>query len=167
MRKFEKISIKQFEKDFSNYENIENMYNDLELPKRGTSRAAGYDFHAPFDFTLKPGEIIKMPTGIKALMEDNEFLMLVVRSSTGFKYNVRLCNQVGVIDADYYNNEQNEGHFSIAFQNEGEKPWIVIKGDRVAQGIFVQYQTVDIEESVQNIRNGGIGSTNVRGENNE
>lgn len=166
MRKLEKISYKQFEKDLGEY-NSREYYDSLSIPIRHTKNAAGYDFHAPFPFTLNPGEIIKMPTGIKVIMEDDELFMIVDRSSTGFNYNIRICNQVGIIDADYYNNEKNEGHMLIAFQNEGLKPWFVEKGDRVAQGIFIKYLVVDNEENTTNARTGGIGNTSGRSDENE
>ncbi len=166
MRKFEKISYEQFEKDFTNFGDDE-IYKALNIPKRGSQKAAGYDFYAPFAFSLEPREIYKMPTGIKVKMNDNEFLMIVVRSSVGFKNNVRMCNQVGIVDADYYNNEENEGHIWIAFQNEGTKTWVINQGDRVAQGIFTNYLTVNAEKKVSDIRKGGIGSTDKRRDNHE
>jgi dUTP pyrophosphatase len=167
MRKFEKITFKQFKKDFSEFDDIEEMYEDLKMPKRKTSTSAGYDFHSPFDFVLHPNEIIKIPTGIKASMEMNDCLMILDRSSTGFKYNIRLCNQVGIIDSDYYNNIKNEGHICIALQNEGKKDWIVKSGDSFAQGLFIKYLVVDDEDCINNKRIGGIGSTNIGGGNNE
>ena len=101
MRKFEIISKKQFDIDFKDYD---TRYDELILPKRNTKFAAGYDFYLPFDIELKPNEIIKIPTGIKVCMNEDEFLGIYVRSSLGFKYNLRLCNQVGIVDYDYYNN---------------------------------------------------------------
>lgn len=154
MRKFEKISRKQFEKDFANYNNINQMYDELALPTRGTSKAAGYDFHAPFSFELKEGEIIKVPTGIKVQMNADEVLMLVVRSSMGINANIRMCNQVGIIDADYYNNINNEGHMFIALQNEGTDTWKVNKGDKITQGIFIKYLKCDGEENIDEERKG-------------
>ena len=85
-------------------------------------------------------------------MMDDEVLLLIVRSGMGFKYNVRLCNQVGVIDKDYYNNSDNEGHMFIALQNHGEKDYVVKKGDRICQGMFVKYLTVDDESDDFKIR---------------
>ena len=157
MRKFEKISFEQFKKDIKD---DKNLYNEYSLPKRGTKNAAGYDFYALYDYTLKPGEIMKIPTGIKVCMEEDDVLFLIDRSSMGFKYNVRMCNQVGVIDADYYNNNDNEGHMWIKIQNEGDKDYIVKKGDAMIQGIFMKYLKVDDEEIIENERIGGIGSTN-------
>jgi dUTP pyrophosphatase len=166
MRKLEKISYEQFKKDLGEYSNKE-LYDSLIVPNRHTKNSAGYDFHAIFDFILGPGEIIKIPTGIKVMMKPDEFFMIVIRSSVGFKYNVRMCNQIGIIDADYYNNEENEGHMWIAFQNEGKEPWIVKKGERIAQGIFVKYLLVDNEDDVSGIRKGWSASEDVRRDNNE
>ena len=143
MRYFEKISFNQFKKDISNEK---NLYENYSLPKRDTKYAAGYDIYSLFDFVLKPTEIIKIPTGIKVNMNDDEVLLLVDRSSQGFKYNVRMCNQVGVIDKDYYNNKDNEGHIFVKLQNEGDKDYIVKRGDAICQGLFVKYLTVDDEE---------------------
>lgn len=156
-RRFEKISLKQFIKDTNLSEEEYNSYN---LPKRSTKYSAGYDFEALFDFVLKPNEIKKIPLGVKVQMNDDEMLMLVVRSSQGFKYNVRMCNQVGIFESDFYNNENNEGHMWLALQNHGEKDYVVKKGDRIAQGIFTKFLTVDDEEEILNERKGGVGSTN-------
>lgn len=148
-RYFEKISFEQFSKDIKNDKELYESYN---IPKRQTKYAAGYDFEAIEDFVLRPGEIKKIPTGIKANMMDDEVLLLIVRSGMGFKYNVRLCNQVGVIDKDYYNNSDNEGHMFIALQNHGDKDYVVKKGDRICQGMFVKYLTVDDESDDFKIR---------------
>lgn len=143
MRKFEKISFEQFKKDVKD---DKNLYEEYKLPSRETKKAAGYDFYALYDYTLKPGEIKKIPTGIKVNMEIDDALLLLDRSSMGFKYNVRMCNQVGVIDADYYNNKDNEGHMWIKIQNEGDKDYVVKRGDGMCQGIFIKYLTVDNED---------------------
>ena len=148
MRKFEKISFEQFKKDIKD---DKKLYESYSLPKRETKSAAGYDFYALYDYTLKPGEIKKIPTGIKVSMESDDVLFLIDRSSMGFKYNVRMCNQVGVIDADYYNNDDNEGHMWIRIQNEGDKDYIVKKGEGMIQGIFMKYLKTDddIENKVE------------------
>lgn len=157
MRFFEKISYEQFKKDISD---DEELYNNFSLPKRSTKNSAGYDFKALTSFTIKKGERKKIPLGVKASFENDEVLMIVVRSSMGFKYNIRLCNQVGIIDSDYYNNSDNEGHIWICLQNEGEEDFNVSEGDNICQGIFVKYLTVDNEETIDNLRNSGFGSTN-------
>ncbi len=155
-RYFEKISFNQFKKDV-----VDNkkMYDAYSLPRRGTKNSAGYDFEALYDFVIKPGEIKKIPLGIKASMNDNEVLFILVRSSQGFKYNVRMCNQVGVIDSDYYNNSDNEGHIFIKLQNQGDNDYVVKTGDKICQGIFINYLVVDNEEKIERKRLSGIGST--------
>ena len=155
MRKFEKISFEQFKIDVKDDVNLYDSYN---IPKRSTKNSAGYDFESLYDFTLKPNEIIKIPTGIKATMNSDEVLFIIVRSSMGFKYNVRLVNQVGVIDSDYYNNSDNEGHIFIKLHNQGNKDYIVKKGEKICQGIFTKYLTVDNEEKIEKERISGFGS---------
>lgn len=157
MRKFEKISFEEFIKDV---ENNKELYNSYNLPIRKTKKSAGYDFESLYDFVLKPGETVKLPLGIKACMNEDEVLMIFVRSSQGFKYNIRLCNQVGIIDSDYYNNSDNEGHLFVRLQNEGDKDYIVKKGDAICQGMFTKFLIVDDEMNMGNIRKGGLGSTN-------
>ncbi len=155
-RYFEKISFEQYKKDIND---DRDNYNKYLLPSRSTEHSAGYDFSSLIKFNLKPGEEIKIPLGIKANMNDDEVLFLFVRSSQGFKYNIRMCNQVGVIDKDYYNNSENEGHIWIKLKNEGNKDYVVDIGDKVCQGIFTKFLTVDNEESITVKRVGGIGST--------
>ncbi len=157
MRKFEKISLKQFIKDTKLTPKEYELYN---IPKRSTQYSAGYDFMTLTEFTINPNEIKLIPTGIKANMNENEVLMLYIRSSLGFKYNIRMCNQTGIIDKDYYNNEDNEGHIFVKIQNEGDKPKTFKRGENIVQGIFLNYLTTDNEEKIENKRTGGIGSTN-------
>ena len=81
-------------------------------------------------------------------------LLLTVRGSQGIKHNVRLCNQVGVVDKDYYNNENNEGHIFIKLSNEGNEDYVVKKGDKIVQGLFINYLLVDDETEVTEERKG-------------
>ena len=157
MRKFEKISFERFVKDIKK---DKDLYNEYKMPVRQTKKSAGYDFFAIEDISIKPGEIKKVPTGIKAIFEEDETLMIFVRSSMGFKWNVRLCNQVGIIDSDFYNNVDNEGHMWFALQNEGDKEFKVKKGEAFGQGVFLRYYTVDDEDEVQEERNGWTGKPN-------
>lgn len=156
-RYFEKISYKQFKSDIK--DDI-SLYEEYNLPLRKTKYSAGYDFFAIEDFEIIPGEIKKIPTGYKAKFGENEMLMLFVRSSMGFKYNIRMCNQVGIIESDYYNNLDNEGHIFVALQNEGDKVFKVKKGEAYSQGVFTKFLTCGDE--VLNVRTGGIGSTNKK-----
>ena len=155
-RYFEKISKEQFDKDFNNYD---CSYEDIIIPKRNTIKSMGYDFYLPIDIEIKSNQVVKIPTGIKVSMYDDEFLAIYVRSSTGFKYNIRMCNQVGLIDADYYNNIDNEGHIWLALQNHSDKDYSFKKGYKLVQGVFQKYLVVENEEEVNGFRKGGLGST--------
>ena len=146
MRDFEKISFKQFVKDIKN--DIQ-LYNEIKIPQRDSDYTAGYDIYLLEDIKLEKNEIKKIPTGLKCYFGKDEVLLLVVRSSMGFKYNIRLCNQVGVIDADYYNNEDNEGHIWLMVQNEGDKSVEFKKGEAIAQGIFMKYLTTNSDETLK------------------
>lgn len=145
MRDFEKIGFEQFKKDVA--DDI-NLYNEYKLPQRDSDSTAGYDIYLLEDLVIEPNEIKKIPTGIKSFFKKDEVLFLIVRSSTGFKYNIRLCNQVGVIDADYYNNNNNEGHIWVKIQNEGKEKVTIPRGESIVQGIFLNYL---ITESDRNI----------------
>ena len=159
MRKFEVISINQFNKDFKN---IDTKYEDIIIPKRSTKFSAGYDFYMPYDLTVKKNEVVLIPTGIKVMLNSDEFLGIYIRSSLGFKYNLRMCNQVGIIDSDYYNNPSNEGHIFVKLKNEGDNDIILKKYDRYVQGIIQKYYIVDNENEIEDIRVGGIGSSGRR-----
>ncbi len=154
-RYFEKISFERFSLDVKN---DRKLYDEYKLPRRASKNSCGYDFLAMEDYIIHPGEIKKIPTGYKAKFLSDEMLMIVVRSSMGFKYNVRMCNQVGVIESDYYNNISNEGHMWVALQNEGDKDYIINKGDAYAQGIFIKFLTCG--DNPEEERIGGLGSTN-------
>ena len=165
MIKFEKVSFGQFKEAYKNLnteltdEDIQWMYNDLQLPKRGTKSSAGYDFSAPFAFELHPQETVLIPTGIRAIMPENVVLMIFPRSGLGFKFREQLDNVVGIIDADYYLSD-NEGHIMLKITNDSKtnKVMAVERGKGFAQGIFMHYLTTDDDEA-EGVRNGGFGST--------
>lgn len=161
IRGFEKVSYEQWQeacrhKAFS-WEAA--TYRALRLPQRASAGSAGYDFFAPYDLSIASGEMHIVPTGIKAYMQAGEWLALLVRSSHGFKYNLRLKNQVGVIDKDYYDNEKNEGHIFIALHNEGDKTIKIAQGEAFTQGIFLPFLLADDDVPIQELRLGGLGST--------
>ena len=138
---------------------MHNIYNELKLPKRATKGSAGYDFYTPIDVYLKPGETLKIPTGIRCEMNERWVLMIYPRSGLGFKYRLQLNNTVGVIDSDYFYSD-NEGHIFIKITNDSNEGKIVDvkKGQGIAQGIFMQYGIVE-DDDVSELRNGGFGST--------
>lgn len=166
MRKFEKVSYEQFKKDFlcifPHYtdERIVQIYKNIQLPERKTKYSAGYDFHSPISFSLESDEDIKIPTGIRCVMEEDDVLIIPPRSSLGFKYYARLANILGVIDADYVFAD-NEGHIFIKLRNEGEQDMYISTGEAIVQGIFLKYGLTDDDNSIAE-RVGGIGSTNVK-----
>ncbi|NVY95995.1 dUTP diphosphatase [Lactobacillus sp. DCY120] len=161
----------------------------LTLPKRQTKQAAGYDLQAAVDMVvptiwkqplakmlwaycqkrpqqgrwahwaeqvLKP---VLIPTGLKAYLPAEEVLLLVNRSSGPLKRGLVLPNSVGVIDADYYDNPQNEGEIFVQMLNFFPTDRLIKKGDRICQGIFVPYLTVDNDHNDAPRRQGGFGSS--------
>ena len=138
---------------------IKEMYENLKLPQRATRGSAGYDFYSPVTIELKPGETVKIPTGIRARMEDDWVLMLFPRSGLGFKYRLQLNNTVGIIDSDYYYSD-NEGHIFVKITNDSNegKELTIEKGNSFIQGIFMNYG-LTVDDNTESLRNGGFGST--------
>lgn len=161
-RKFEKVSLLQWEMNIPRTgvsgEEWDKLHEDLQLPKRGTQLSAGYDIFAPYTFTLEPNQEEKIPTGIRAFMNDGNVLKAYPRSGHGFKYYVRLANTVGIIDADYVNSS-NEGHIFVKLRNEGNVPMTINKGEGMCQVIFEQY-FLTVDDESEGVRDGGFGSTN-------
>lgn len=138
---------------------IRDMYESLMLPKRATKGSAGYDFFAPFSFSLPPAATIKIPTGIRVKMDEDWVLKLYPRSGLGFKYRLQMNNTVGIIDSDYFFSD-NEGHIFIKMTNDSNegKTVEVTQGTGFAQGIFLEYG-ITIDDDATAERNGGFGST--------
>lgn len=156
--KFEKISFNQFEKDCSHFSlDLHKAYEAITLPKRATKNSAGYDFISPFTVTIKPNETVLIPTGIRAYMEPDYVLVMAPRSSLGFKYQLNLCNTLGIIDSDYYQ-AKNEGHIMIKLVNRGDQTIEINALDKFVQGIFLSYGIVQDDE-VSTQREGGLGSS--------
>ena len=130
-----------------------------QLPVRADAKSAGYDFYAKKDYILAPNQTYVFWTDVKAFMQDDEVLMLYVRSSIGIKKGIRLANGTGVIDASYYNNKDNDGNIGIALHNTSKKPVVIKAGERIAQGLFMKYLVADKDETLNNERTGGIGSS--------
>lgn len=132
---------------------------DIELPKRGDSRSAGYDIKTPVRIELKPGEKKLVFTDLKAYMLDDEVLELHIRSSIGVKKGVILSNVTGIIDASYYNNKNNNGNIGIPLWNTSDKTVVFEEQERICQGVFKKYLTVDDDECMKSERTGGFGSS--------
>jgi len=133
----------------------------VNLPERKTSLSAGYDLEAAEPITVEPGKVALVPTGLKAYMEEGDVLLLAIRSSLALKRRLTLANTVGVIDADYVDNPDNEGHIMVALANLGEQPVAIEKGERIAQAIFTRYLTT-VDDQAGGKRMGGFGSTGQR-----
>lgn len=162
--KFQKVSFSQFEKDWKDTFDEESdhrlVYEGIKMPKRATKGSAGYDFFSPIDFSLKPGETIKLPTGIRAYMEQGWVLQLYPRSSLGFRYRLQFNNTVGIIDEDYVHSD-NEGHIFVKLTNDSNEGKVlsIHAGEALIQGIFLPFGITEDDE-VMEVRNGGFGSTN-------
>ena len=136
---------------------------EISLPVRKTKYSAGYDIEAAEDCIVPAFKRGQKPTlvktGLKAYMQDDEVLLLYNRSSNPGKRGLILANSVGVIDKDYYENEDNDGHIMFAFYNIKDEDVEIKKGDAVGQAIFQKYLVID-NDIADGVRNGGFGSTN-------
>lgn len=130
--------------------------NYVAIPTRATKNSAAYDFYCNEDYIVKPNEIVKIWTDVKAYMQEDEVLILNVRSSMGGKF--MLANTQGWVDSDYYNNPDNDGSIGIFLKNISNEPQKLEKGSRIAQGMFIKYLTVD-NDDVTTMRVGGWGSS--------
>lgn len=140
---------------------IITKYKDkgISLPTRKTTYSAGYDIAAAEEILVPVGKVILVPTGLKAFMQSDEYLGIHIRSSVAVKNMLSLINNHGIIDADYYNNPENEGHILIPIINHGKENVVLSKNARIAQGIFYKYLTIDQEKKCPQMRVGGFGST--------
>lgn len=133
---------------------------NVKLPKRADPGSAGYDFYTPIGFLLQPSEKIEIALDIKAYMQVEEVLLLFIRSSVGNKQDVVLANGTGVIDQSYHNNPKNDGNIKICLVNTGYEVRRFVKGERIAQGVFLPYLVADDDETLHSSRRGGSGSSN-------
>ena len=140
-------------------EEVQEIYEGISLPVRATAGSAGYDFFAPVEITLQPGETVKIPTGIRVEMEQDWVLKCYPRSGLGFKYRLQLNNTVGIIDSDYFYSD-NEGHIFAKLTNDTNegKTLVIPAGTGFMQGIFVEYG-ITVDDAAEGVRNGGFGST--------
>lgn len=163
--KFHKVSEARFVEDWKetfgevSAEEVQEIYEGISLPVRATAGSAGYDFFAPVEITLQPGETVKIPTGIRVEMEQDWVLKCYPRSGLGFKYRLQLNNTVGIIDSDYFYSD-NEGHIFAKLTNDTNegKTLVIPAGTGFMQGIFVEYG-ITVDDAAEGVRNGGFGST--------
>ena len=175
------------------FEKVSYSDKDIKLPIRATKGSSGYDFYATEDLVIPPGEKVFFLPDVKAYMQQDECLLIDIRSSIGHENDLILTTTIGNIDSDFYNNPKNEGNIGIGLRNlkkefelvntpkpieaseDGEflgiipiikdlrkENTVVIKaGERVAQGIFIKYLTIDNDKPKSEFRTGGYGSTSV------
>jgi dUTP pyrophosphatase len=162
---FHRVSYEQFKEGWEDAfgrkeeKEIRRIYERIKLPKRATAGSAGYDFFTPVELVLKPGDTVKLPTGIRVEMEQDWVLKCYPRSGLGFKYRLQLNNTVGIIDSDYFHSD-NEGHIFAKITNDSREGKTVCleAGAGFMQGIFVEYG-ITVDDCVTAVRNGGLGST--------
>lgn len=145
MRKFEIVSF--------------YLNQDIKLPKRATRSSAGYDLACAEDLTIPAGEIRLVPTGLKVTMPALEALFVFPRSSLGIKKGLIMSNGVGIVDADYHGNPENEGHIMVPLYNLTRDAVTLTKGERIAQGVFMRYEKTTDDETDDITRLGGFGSS--------
>ena len=170
---FEKITREQWVKDAvnllslehptaENFRDINKLYDGIKLPKRATKYSAGYDFYVSSDAFIPPRDSGVLLTGIRWVCDKeedkNKVLQIYPRSGIGFRTGVRLMNTVGIIDADYWEGN-NEGHIMLKLYNPMNSYMQVKDGDAIVQGVITEYHTCDDEEEIVEKRTGGMGST--------
>ncbi|MFP4195555.1 MAG: dUTP diphosphatase [Candidatus Woesearchaeota archaeon] len=149
IRGFEKIS-------------TETDNEQVKLPVRSTAGSAAYDLYSPVELTVPAGYTAKIKTGVKVYMQSDEGFFIITRSGNGTKRRVTLSNNVGLVDSDYYNNEDNEGEIIVFLANDGEDDFEIKQGDRIAQGYFQKILLADDDKTIMDSRTGGFGSTGSR-----
>lgn len=153
--------IKLRERGFEIIKDEHRKHSDIEiqLPTRGDSRSAGYDFYSNETVVLQPKQSHLFWTDVKSYMLDDEVLSIHVRSSIGTKKDLMLKNTTGIIDSSYYENVSNDGNIGICLVNMGDKIQKIEKGERIAQGIFTKYLIADDDICLKLERTGGFGSS--------
>lgn len=140
------------------FEIVKRIEENIKLPERSTEFSAGYDFYAIENTQVFARGVTYVKTGVKVKLAPDEFLMLCNRSSNPGKKELVLINGVGIIDADYYNNPDNDGEIAFAFQSLNDAGSFIKKGDKIGQGIIMKYIKTE-DDNATGTREGGFGST--------
>lgn len=140
------------------FERVKRIEEDIKLPERSTAYSAGYDFYAIENTHVFSRGVTYVKTGVKVKLNSDEFLMLCNRSSNPSKKELVLINGVGIVDADYYGNPDNDGEIAFAFQSLNESGSFINKGDKIGQGIIIKYIKTE-DDTASGTRAGGFGST--------
>ena len=148
MRKFEVVK-----------DEFRKTTGEIKLPTRADKGSAGYDIYTPYAFEIKPKETVYITTDVKIAMEEDEVMFLFVRSSIGIKRRLMLATSVSVIDSTYYSNPENDGNLIVVLTNMGEETQSFKQHERIVQGVFCKYLTVDNDAPLNAQRTGGIGSS--------
>ena len=151
--------LKPIVKRVRGFEVVSRMETPVKLPTRGSIHSAGYDIYAYDNYEIEPKQSVLIRTGVKAYMPSDEYLDLRVRSSLGIKRQLMLATGASVIDADYYNNPDNEGEIMVVLYNYGDTTQTIKAGEHIVQGIFTRYFLAD-NDCTTAVRTGGTGSTN-------
>lgn len=143
------------------FEKVNKITEDIKLPERSTLNSAGYDFFAIEDVTLPAKKLTRVMTGVKCELMPNQVLILANRSSNPSKKGLIFANGVGIIDADYYNNPDNDGEMGFEFYNILDEDVVIKKGEKLGQGIIMKFDKTE-DDYISNpykTRVGGFGST--------
>lgn len=151
--------LKPIVKRVRGFEVVSRMETPVKLPTRGSKHSAGYDIYTYDTHEIEPKQSVLIRTGVKAYMPSDEYLDLRVRSSLGIKRQLMLATGASVIDADYYNNPDNEGEIMVVLYNYGDTTQTIEAGEHIVQGIFTRYFLADNDDTTA-VRTGGTGSTN-------
>ena len=143
-------------------EDMRKDTQDYIIPVRGDGRSAGYDIYTPIQIVIPPHGRAFVWSNVKAYMQDDEVLELYVRSSIGVKKGIVLSNGTGIIDSSYYSNSDNDGNLGLALWNTTDKEVVLEAEERICQGVFKKYLTVDDDKCLSEYRTGGIGSTGTK-----
>lgn len=145
------------------FEKVNRIMEDIKLPERSTKNSAGYDFFAIEDTVFPAKKLTRAYTGVKCELRPYMVLILANRSSNPSKKGLILANGVGVVDADYYSNPDNDGEMAFEFYNILDEDVVIKKGEKLGQGIIMTYLKTE-NDHMSNptaTRVGGFGSTGV------
>ena len=142
------------------FEKVKRMKENIKLPERSTLNSAGYDFFALEDIIFNPNTITRVFTGVKCELMPNQVLILANRSSNPSKKGLILLNGIGVVDADYYGNPDNDGEIAFEFYNMLDEIVEIKKGEKLGQGLILKFDKTE-NDFVTNVRKSGWGSTGV------
>jgi dUTP pyrophosphatase len=140
---------------------VRDGFLDLPLPTYATDGAAGMDLRAAIDedLLLAPGARLAVPTGIAMALPHGFECQVRPRSGLAMSNGVTVLNSPGTIDEDY------RGEVQVILVNHGSEPFVIVRGQRIAQAIFARYERIRLDE-VEDLApsdrgSGGFGSTGL------